>query len=192
MTIDLADRDRHRDAVSRGVGLRPAPLLLAAGPPVIAAAWALLSPGCVLSREMTWDLLFNLAGAWHIASGHTAHVDFHEPVGELTFLLTALGFRIVGPTPLALVIGSLVWTMLVFVVSTLVAARRLPLTPAAILPALSPAVLLADTDHVFIPKFPTFSPWTDRAVRLYGEHLADHFAHRLESRSWIVLSRPLD
>src|SRR6185437_2837070 len=65
----------------------PAKVLLLAAPIVAAAMWALLSPPVVLSREMTWDLLFNLAGAWHVHLGHVAHVDFHEPVGQLNFLL---------------------------------------------------------------------------------------------------------
>ncbi len=41
---------------------------------------------------MTQDLLFNLSGAWHVYSGHVAHVDFHDASGRLSFLLTALGF----------------------------------------------------------------------------------------------------
>jgi hypothetical protein len=48
---------------------------------------------------MTWDLLFNLAGAWHLRFGHVPHVDFHEPVGQLNFLLTEAGFLLVGPSP---------------------------------------------------------------------------------------------
>ena len=44
------------------------------------AAWAsvqalvgvalLLAPGRLFSREMTWDLLYNLEGAWHLHNGH--------------------------------------------------------------------------------------------------------------------------
>jgi len=37
-------------------------LAIAAGVPVLAGAWVLLASGLVLSREMTWDLLFNLEG----------------------------------------------------------------------------------------------------------------------------------
>lgn len=132
MTTELAGRDNRHDTALRRAGYDSALFLLVTGLPMIAAAWALLSPGHVLSREMTWDLLFNLAGAWHIASGHAAHVDFHEPVGKLTFLLTALGFRLVGPTPLALVVGCLAWTTVTFVAAALVALRRLTFVPAAI------------------------------------------------------------
>lgn len=47
---------------------------------------------------MTWDLLFNLAGAWHLHNGQVPHVDFHDPVGQLYFRLTQLGFWLCGPT----------------------------------------------------------------------------------------------
>ena len=72
-------------------------LVLAAGLPVLAAAWAVLSPAHMVSSEMTWDLMFNLAGAWHLWFGHVPHVDFHEPVGTLTFLLTEAGFWLTRP-----------------------------------------------------------------------------------------------
>jgi hypothetical protein len=45
-------------------------LVLLAAVPTAIAAWALLAPDYLLSREMTWDLLFNLAGAWHLQFGH--------------------------------------------------------------------------------------------------------------------------
>jgi len=80
---------------------------------------------------MTWDLLFNLAGAWHLVNGHVAHVAFHDPVGQLNFLLTVLGFHLIGLTPLAFVVGSLIWAMVTFVAASVVVRRRLPLLPAA-------------------------------------------------------------
>ena len=73
-------------------------LAIAAGVPVLVGASVLLASGLVLSREMTWDLLFNLEGAWHIEHGHVPHRDFHDPLGPLSFALTNLGFRFVGPT----------------------------------------------------------------------------------------------
>lgn len=85
-----------RDAVST-----PTALLALAGLPVLAAAWAVLSPPVMLSKAMTQDLLFNLSGAWHVYSGHIAHVDFHDASGRLSFLLTALGFHLLGPVPCA-------------------------------------------------------------------------------------------
>ncbi len=100
--------------------------------PVIAAAWALLSPDRLLSREMSWDLLFNLSGAWHLRYGHVAHVDFHDPVGELNFLLTSLGFSVVGTTPHAFLVGAAIITSFLFTAAVIVAWRRLPLLPAVI------------------------------------------------------------
>ncbi len=107
-------------------------LLVVAAAPTMVAGWALISPGRLLSRDMTWDLLFNLAGAWHLQFGHVAHVDFHEPVGQLNFLLTQAGFVLFGPTPRAFLAGVVIVTVATFAAATFVAWRRLPLLPAAI------------------------------------------------------------
>ena len=110
----------------------PASLALLAGVPVLVALWALLSPGLVLSSEMTWDFLYNLSGAWHLQHGHVAHVDFHEPVGQLNFMLTLLGFELVGPTPFAFLVGVAIVAAVVFVSASAAAMRRLPVPPAAL------------------------------------------------------------
>jgi hypothetical protein len=110
----------------------PANLALVAGMPVLVALWALLSPGLVLSREMTWDFLYNLSGAWRLQHGHVAHVDFHEPVGQLNFLLTRLGFELVGPTPFAFLVGVTIVAAVVFASASVAAMRRLPVLPAAL------------------------------------------------------------
>ncbi|TXL71804.1 hypothetical protein FHP25_28465 [Vineibacter terrae] len=109
-----------------------APLIALAGIAVLAACWAVFSPPVVLSTEMTWDLLFNLSGAWHLRFGHVPHVDFHEAVGRLTFILTQIGFEVVGPSPQALLVGVGIVTGFVFVLATFAAWRRLPLIPAAL------------------------------------------------------------
>ena len=110
----------------------PAALIALAGIVVLAAAWAVFSPPIVFSREMTWDLLFNLSGGWHVRAGHVPNVDFHEPVGPLNFWLTALGFEVVGTTPRALLVGIGIVTAFVFAAASLAAWRRLPLLPAVI------------------------------------------------------------
>ncbi len=107
-------------------------LLVLAGVPVLAAAWAVLSPPVMLSRTMTQDLLFNLSGAWHVYSGHVAHVDFHDASGRLSFLLTALGFHLLGPVPFAFLVNVAIMSGVLFAAAFLVAMRRLPLLPAAI------------------------------------------------------------
>ncbi len=110
----------------------PWKLVLLAMVPTALAAWALLSPDRLLSREMTWDLLFNLAGAWHLQFAHVPHVDFHEPVGQLNFLLTEAGFFFFGPTPRAFLTGVVITALAIFVAACFAAWRRLPLLPAAI------------------------------------------------------------
>ncbi len=81
---------------------------------------------------MTWDLLFNLSGAWHVYMGQVAHVDFHDPVGELNFILTAIGFHLVGPGPSAFLVNVGIVVAVLFAASFLAAWRRLPLIPAAL------------------------------------------------------------
>ena len=105
-------------------------LAIAAGVPVLAGAWVLLASGLVLSREMTWDLLFNLEGAWHIEHGHVPHRDFHDPLGPLSFALTNLGFRFVGPTAMAFIVGELIALAMLFPVAVVAAAGRLAPLPA--------------------------------------------------------------
>lgn len=107
-------------------------LLVLSGLPVLVAAWAVLSPPVLLSKAMTQDLLFNLAGAWHVYSGHIAHVDFHDASGRLSFLLTALGFHLLGPTPFAFLVNVAIMGAVLFAASFLAAMRRLPLLPAMI------------------------------------------------------------
>jgi hypothetical protein len=107
-------------------------LVFASGLPVMAAAWAVLSPALMVSSEMTWDLMFNLAGAWHLWFGHVPHIDFHEPVGTLTFLLTEAGFRLIGPSPKAVPVGMAIVAAVVFAMACLAAARRLTLLPAVL------------------------------------------------------------
>jgi hypothetical protein len=108
------------------------PLVLIAGVPVLIGAWLLLSPARVLSREMTWDLLFNLDGAWRIHSGQALHVDFHDPLGSLAFLLTELGFRVVGPSPRAFLVGEMIAVAFAFVAAVIAAVPRLPPLPAVL------------------------------------------------------------
>ncbi|SJZ73866.1 hypothetical protein SAMN02745126_02096 [Enhydrobacter aerosaccus] len=109
-----------------------AAVLLLAALPVLIGIWDLLSPPLVLSQEMTWDLLFNLAGAWQMYLGHVPHVDFHEPVGQLNFALTAMGFNVVGVGPRAFLAGAILMTGVIFLSASIVAWRRLPALPAAI------------------------------------------------------------
>lgn len=100
----------------------------------------------VFSRVMTWDLLFNLAGAWYLYNGQVAHVDFHDPVGSLTFWLTTVAFWFHGPTVFSFVLGQLYATALVFVAAVAASMRRLPLLPAVIFVVFTGLLVLMPTN----------------------------------------------
>jgi len=51
------------------------------------------------------------------------------------------------------------------------------------------AEVFAEADHVLIPKFSTYSAWTERARLEYGMYLSQNFPASEETPSWIVLSR---
>jgi hypothetical protein len=85
-----------------------------------------------MSREMTWDFLFILSGAWHLHYGHVAHVDFHEPLASLNFLLPLAGFSLFGATPFAFLASVVAVAALVFVLACCASWRRLPLVPASV------------------------------------------------------------
>src|ERR1700754_4053865 len=59
-----------------------ASIVLLASVPLFAGILVLVTPGRILSREMTCDFVYNLSGAWHLHYGHVAHVDFHGPLGQ--------------------------------------------------------------------------------------------------------------
>ena len=118
------------------------PLIAISGLVLAASAWCLLAPDRVLSRAMTWDLLFNLAGAWHLHNGHVVHVDFHDPIGQLYFRLTELGFWLRGPTVLAFGIGKAVMATVLWVAAVVASARRLPLLPALVFVVLAVELVL--------------------------------------------------
>ncbi len=100
--------------------------------PVLGTLWLLVTPERMFSREMTWDLLFNLSGAWRIHSGHVPHVDFHDPIGPLGFWLTHLGFSVVGPMSHAFLVGQTIFLVFAFAAAVVVASRRLALIPAVL------------------------------------------------------------
>jgi hypothetical protein len=135
--IAKADRDRpfalarigQTVLVDRESGLAGA---LIAGILVTIAACLLAVPSRIVSREMTWDLLFNLEGAWHLHNGHVPHVDFHDPLGSLHFALTAIGFKLVGLSPHAFIVGELLAVAALFAAALVAVRRRLPLLPAVL------------------------------------------------------------
>jgi hypothetical protein len=139
---------------------RPTPLsalALAAGLPVAFFVWMLLSPVRVVSREMTWDMLFIVSGAWHVFQGHVAHVDFHDPAGQLNFLLTAAGFYLVGPTPQAFLVGSSLMALALFAGACVAAARRLSLLPATLFVVFASLLALMPANAGDLPSAYSFA-----------------------------------
>ncbi len=132
-------------------------LLVSSGLPVLAAAWAVLSPPVMLSKAMTQDLLFNLSGAWHVYSGHVAHVDFHDASGRLSFLLTALGFHLLGVTPFAFLVNVAIMSVALFVAAFLAAMRRLPLLPAVLFVVFTSLLALMPANVGDRPEHYTFA-----------------------------------
>lgn len=107
-------------------------LLAVVAPILLVAVWLLLAPPTVFSREMSWDLLFNLDGAWNLWNGRQLHVDVHDPLGTLTFGLTALGFHLVGVGPRAFLVGETLYAVLMLASSIRIFPSRLPFAAAAV------------------------------------------------------------
>jgi hypothetical protein len=49
--------------------------------------------------------------------------------------------------------------------------------------------VFAEADHVLIPKFSTYSAWTEQARLEYSAYLSQNFPESEETQSWLVLSR---
>lgn len=100
--------------------------------PLAGASFLVLAPPNVFSREMSWDLLFNLEGAWNLWSGLQLHVDIHDPLGVVTFGLTTLGFHIAGIGPRAFLVGETLYAFLMLAGAICIFPRRLPPAAAAV------------------------------------------------------------
>jgi hypothetical protein len=96
---------------------------------LFASIWLMLSPGVIYSSDKTWDLLFNLEGAWRLYTGQVLHVDFHDPLGTLPFAITALGFQLVGIKPIAFVVGECVLAVALMALAIVAVKDRLPTLP---------------------------------------------------------------
>jgi hypothetical protein len=116
-------------------------------PAALIAIGLLLTPGRLYSAKMTWDMFFNLDGAWRVYNGQVPHVDFHTELGSLPFILTALGFEIAGPNVLGLPIGECLFALFVLVLCIFAVADRLPLVPAAIFTVLSIYIVLVPSNY---------------------------------------------
>lgn len=136
---------------------RPLPLLVLSIALTIPAFWAVLSVPVVYSREMTWDLMFNLDGAWRLHAGQVAHVDFHDPVGALPFALTALGFYLVGTKPFAFIVGECIVAAVITALAIVAVKDRLALMTGVLFVALCAMLALVPVALGDLPTAYTFA-----------------------------------
>ncbi len=65
---------------------------------VVAVVSAMLwRHGAAAQRFAAWDVPIMLDGGWRIFQGQVPHVDFHTPLGPVTYLIVAMGMWAVGP-----------------------------------------------------------------------------------------------
>jgi hypothetical protein len=121
------------------------PLAVASAAVFVTAAWLLASPDLIVSRAMTWDMLFNLAGAWQLQHGHVPHIDYHDPLGTAGFRLTQLGFLLTGVSIWGFIVGEIVAGAAVCVAAIIVTSRRLPLLPALVFVAYTTLLIVMPT-----------------------------------------------
>ena len=112
---------------------------------LFASAWLILSPGVIYSNAMTWDLLFNLDGAWRLYTGQVLHADFHHPLGTLPFAITVLGFQLVGIKPFAFVVGECVVAAAFAALAIVAVKDRLPTLPGFLFVSLCIFLVLVPT-----------------------------------------------
>ena len=162
-TLTLSQGGRARDSIDALLRMmflvpgRSLPLLALSVALTIPALWAVLSVPVVYSREMTWDLMFNLDGAWRIYAGQVAHVDFHDPVGTLPFAVTALGFYLVGTKPFAFIVGECIVAVVVTALAVVAVRDRLALIAGVLFVALCAMLALVPVTLGDLPTAYTFA-----------------------------------
>ena len=149
IVAEIPARARHDAILRRFLISSPdlRALLLATLPVSAIAAFLLIAPMQLYSREMTWDFLFNLDGAWRIRNGQVPHVDFHTELGTLPFALTALAFHLVGTNVMAFLVGECLLATIVLVLSVAAVTERAPLVPAAIFTILCTLITLMPSSY---------------------------------------------
>jgi hypothetical protein len=181
-TLDRSLRRGRIDALLRGMFLTPGgplPLLALSSALIIPAIWAVLSSPVIYSREMTWDLMFNLDGAWRIYTGQTSHVDFHDPLGTLPFAVTALGFYVVGTKPFAFLVGETIAAGFITALAVVAVKDRLALVPGALFVALCAMLALVPVVIGDLPTEFTFAMAYNRfgwSLPLDRDNVIDEFA----------------
>jgi hypothetical protein len=91
---------------------------------------------------MTWDLLFNLDGAWRLYIGQLSHIDFENVFGTLPFAITALGFELIGIKPVAFIVGECLLATVLTVFAIIAVKDRLPILPGFLFVSLCATTVL--------------------------------------------------
>ena len=103
-------------------GYRWAALCLAAFFTILATAFVILGAPPVAGGP--WDTLSFLNAGWRIIHGQIPHVDFHDPLGDLTYLLVAFGMKAGTTTTASITYGSVLFFALLMPVVWYLAASR--------------------------------------------------------------------
>jgi hypothetical protein len=65
-----------------------------------------MNVGLVPINAIPWDVLLILDGGWRIFDGQIPHVDYYNPIGLLTYLLTAIGMNVGQPSASSVAYGN--------------------------------------------------------------------------------------
>ncbi|NKE86104.1 hypothetical protein [Rhizobium phaseoli] len=138
-STSISQKDRSLPAVqlNRWRAMVPGIGLLLAG--------LLALPGATVTTKYVNDLLVFLDGAHRIAAGQVPSVDFHTPLGPLTFYIPAVGYALSGSMGAAMPVGMSLLTLLFsFVAAEIVGSRMhwalgLPLATCLLLVLAAPA-----------------------------------------------------
>ncbi len=90
-----------------------------------------------------WDVMQILDDAWRMYNGQVPHVDFHNPIGDLTYLLVLFGMKVGKPSVSAICYGIVLLLAAIVPWTWAIASRRLPACVAFVLTVFLGFLLLA-------------------------------------------------
>jgi hypothetical protein len=71
-----------------------------------------------------WDTDSILDGGWRIVNGQVPHIDFHMPLGSLTYLLAAFGMKVAPPSTASITYGNILLAVLLAPAAWYLASAR--------------------------------------------------------------------
>ena len=87
-------------------------------------------PGITYVNIMTHDTFIFFDGIYRLSQGQVPHLDFHTPIGPLSYLLPYLGFSIVNKFPGSMELSNFIVAMLVLAISIHVLSSRYRVIPS--------------------------------------------------------------